>query len=326
MKLIPIAILLFGLPLASFAQPYFCDAPDSVLAKYRDDADRMAIDRTFQNGSTWMDSVNINPEWSQTALGALVAVYNSTSPERDTVVDLLDMHIYPTIPLRKISILANSSLAWIPQLEAGNVPTGNTALDELMQQYGVTAYAFPYTTPGSPRSIFFTTSTNCNTLALADRFDQLPGVIYAGTSGAAGDGNRITDSLSTDHIEITFGYGWGDCPAGCGARHYWKFNVGPDCEVDFVESYGTPMFIPTVINKETLVPTRAWPNPTSDRLFFNAPAPKGRLQVQNLDGRTVQTVSYDEDGVDVSSLPSGIYLLRQLDQPEAAPFRFVVTH
>lgn len=122
MKLIPLAILLFGLQTASFAQPYICGAPDSVLAMYRDDADRMAIAQAFQYNSTWMDSVNINPEWAQPDLGALVAVYHSTSPQRDTVVDLLDMHIYPIIPLRTISVLADSTLAWVHQLEDGNVP------------------------------------------------------------------------------------------------------------------------------------------------------------------------------------------------------------
>jgi hypothetical protein len=47
MKLIPLAILLFGLQTASSAQPYICGAPDSVLAMYRDDADRMAIAQAY---------------------------------------------------------------------------------------------------------------------------------------------------------------------------------------------------------------------------------------------------------------------------------------
>lgn len=187
MKLIPITLLLLGLHLASFAQPYFCEAPDSILARYRDDADRMTIDQTFRYSSTWMDSVNINPEWAQTNLGALIAVYNSTSPERDTVVDLLDMHIYPIIPLRTISVIVDSTLAWVHQLEAGNLPTGNTALNGLMQQYDVVEYHFSSWAPGANRVISFSTGTNCNTLALADRFGQLPDVAFANASGSAGD-------------------------------------------------------------------------------------------------------------------------------------------
>lgn len=250
MKLCPIVIPLFGLLKASFAQPYFCEAPDSVLALYRDDADRMAVDRTFRNGSSWMDSVPINPEWAQTSLGALVALYNSTSPERDTVADLLDMPIHPIIPLRTISVLADSTVAWVHQLEQGVVPTGNSALDGLMQQNDVVEYYLSRYAPGANRSIFFTMGVNCNMLSLADRFGQVPGVVYANASGSVGDGDPITDSVHTDHIAATFGYGWLDCPAGCGARYYWDCSVQPDCCVEFIGSHGLSPFS-----------HRAWKNP-----------------------------------------------------------------
>ena len=326
MKLIPITLLLLGLHLASFAQPYFCEAPDSILARYRDDADRMTIDQTFRYSSTWMDSVNINPEWAQTNLGALIAVYNSTSPERDTVVDLLDMHIYPIIPLRTISVIVDSTLAWVHQLEAGNLPTGNTALNGLMQQYDVVEYHFSSWAPSANRVISFSTGTNCNTLALADRFGQLPDVAFANASGSAGDGDQITDSVYSDHIEITFGYGWGDCPAGCGGRYYWKFSVQPDCAVEFIGSYGMSPFLGLGVDEIPSVQWQAWPNPASDRLHVDGPVPKGTLMVHSLDGRSIMTASQYGHGIDVSGLHSGVYILRQIDRPEVAPLRFEVVH
>ena len=326
MKFIPIVFLLFGLQPVSFAQPYICDASDSILARYRDDADRMTIDQTFRYSSTWMDSVHINPEWAQTTLGALVAVYNSTSPERDTVVDLLDMHIYPIIPLRTISIIVDSTLAWVHQLEAGNLPTGNTALDGLMQQYDVVEYHFSSWAPGANRVISFSTGTNCNTLALADRFRQLPDVAFANASGSAGDGDQITDSVYTDHIEISFGYGWGDCPAGCGGRYYWDFLVQPDCTVAFIGSHGMSPFLGLGMDEPGSPQGRAWPNPTSGRLHIDEPVPKGPLMVYALDGRSAMTASQYGEGIDVSGLPSGVYLLRQVDRPEVAPLRFEVVH
>ncbi|MBS1942048.1 MAG: hypothetical protein JST38_14350, partial [Bacteroidetes bacterium] len=84
-----------------------CPAPDSVVALYRDDADRLALARTLRNGTTWVDSVAIDPAWAQTAMNALVAVYNSDLPARDTVVDLLHIHAYPTSTMRLLLVSAD---------------------------------------------------------------------------------------------------------------------------------------------------------------------------------------------------------------------------
>lgn len=326
MKLSTLLLLLLGSHLTTFAQDYPCEAPDSVLTMYRDDADRMAIARTFQSGSTWMDSVDIDPEWAQSAMSALVAVYNSTSPERDTVVDLLDIHIYPIVPLRSFTVRANASQDWVQQLEAGNVPTGNATLDGLMQQYDVIDFDVWSWPTGASRVISFNTGTNWNLLALADRFEQIPGVFYASVTGSAGDGSRITDSVYTDHVEITYAYGWGDCPAGCGAFYYWVFSVQPDCSVEFLFSYGLSPFFNTRVGEVTHSVLHAWPNPVSDVLHLDLSVPEKSLTLYSIDGRQVDSPVFQNEGIDVRGLPPGIYFLRRSDHPEKVPLRFEVMH
>ena len=318
--------VLLGVQQVNFAQDYPCIAPDSVLAQYRDDADRMAIARTFQNGSTWMDSVDINPELAQTAMSALVAVYNSTSPERDTVVDLLNIHIYPMIPLRSLSVIADSSLDWVQQLEAGNVPTGEPTLDGLMQLYNVVdhnLWDFPFS---ANKLITFNTGTNWNLLPLADQFEQVPGVINASPNGSVGDGSRITDSVYTDHIEITYAYGWGDCPSGCTAFYNWVFSVLPDCSVEFLDGYGQSPFNTIQVPEVPGPSFHAWPNPVSDVLHWDRSVADEALALYSIDGRHVGLPAFKGDGIDVRGLPPGTYFLRRSDRPGEVPLRFEVVH
>ncbi|MBS1945794.1 MAG: T9SS type A sorting domain-containing protein [Bacteroidetes bacterium] len=310
----------------SFAQAYPCEASDSVLAMYRDDADRMALTKTFQDGSTWMDSVVIDTALAHTALSALVAVYNSSSPQRDTVVGLLDIHIYPLIPLRSLVLSTDSSLDWVHQLVAGNIPTGNTALDELLDRYDVIDVE-PWTWPIDDSQYFtITTGTNWNLLPLMHLFEQLMGVNYCATNGTIGDGDRIAASVYTDHVEVTYSYGWGDCPAGCGGFYHWVFNVYPDCSVEFMFGYGQSPFT-TVHVAETLEPSlTAWPNPVSTVLHLKGRKLDGPLALYGIDGRPLGPPERVDQGIDVHKLPTGIYLLRHADRPDVPPLRFVVVH
>jgi hypothetical protein len=326
MKFIPLSLLLFGLQTASFAQPYFCDAPDSVLAKYRDDADRMAIEQTFSSGSTWADSVNINPELAQMNLGALIAVYNSVSQARDSVIDVFDIHKFPSIALSSFIVTADSTLPWVQQLSAGVVPTGDAIVDQLLSNYEVESQDVLSWTTFNNKSIVFQTGTNWNIQAVSATFAALPGVLFAEPNWGCCDGSTIKDSVFTDHVQLIYSRGWGDCPAGCTERRFWEFNVGPDCTVDFVGSYGTPIFNPSGIREDETNRPRIWPNPAQRLLHVEAASRTGTFAVFGLDGRSIVSASPYSDGINVSALPSGIYLLRQIDRPEAAPLRFVVAH
>ena len=319
-------LLLLGLHQSGFAQTYPCVASDSVLAMYRDDADRIALAKTFQNGTTWTDSVAIDTVPAQTAMAALVAVYNSTSPQRDTVVDLLDIHIYPHIPLRSVILSADTSLDWVHQLVAGNIPTGNATIDSLMQQYDVVDVNPWNWIVDATQEFTFTTGTNWNLLPLTTLFAQIPGVNYCEVNGTFGDGDRITDSVFADHVLITYSYGWGDCPAGCGGFYHWVFSVQPDCSVDFIGGYGQSPFIPSNVSETTTTSTVAWPNPTAGMLHLKEPFRKGAYAVFGMDGRAFGAPAVCGDGIDSSGLPSGSYLLRNTDRPWESPIRFTVLH
>jgi len=64
-----------------------CTAPDSITEKYIDDADRLALRKTFRIGSSYRDSVTFSKSFSNVSQNALIAVYNAYSlPARDSVI------------------------------------------------------------------------------------------------------------------------------------------------------------------------------------------------------------------------------------------------
>ena len=84
--------------------------------------------------------------------------------------------------------------------------------------------------------------TPVNIIALASLFKSADGVNHAEINGFLGDDDNITAEDNRSHLEFKFSVGWGDCPAGCIQRHFWKFNVHPDGTVEYTGSEGSPLF------------------------------------------------------------------------------------
>lgn len=321
---VAVAVLLACGPLA--AQPFSapCTAPDSIVERYQDDADRLALSRTFRNGSNWMDSVAIDTAWSRTAMNALLAVYNSSSPARDTVVDLLDIHVFPVVRLRMFYVVADPALPWMQQFQLGNNTTGTPAIDELLSTYGIALTNYhDWAWLGGPHMAVLGTNANVNLLALSALFAAQPGVAYAEPDNGCCDGNTITDSVHTDHVNLVYSRGWGDCPSGCTARRFWEFNVFPDCSVQYVGSYGSPLPQPTSVPLHLLPAVRLYPNPSSDFIRFDGVAPGQPALLYSAQGALIQQFTVDAGHLDIRQLPAGVYWIRFTDDPAVAPVPFV---
>jgi len=305
MKHIILTIAFVG-PFMACAQPFLvpCPAPDSVQAMYQDDADRLALSRTFRNGTTWVDSVAIDPDWSATAMYALLAVYNADLPERDTVVDLLSIHVYPSVTLRSVIVSADGALPWMQQLALGNLPTGTPSIDQLIADHGLTLANF-YTWPGPSTGdhiAVFEAEAHSNVLALAAMFAAVQGVSYAEPNGNLGDGNTITDSVYADHVRVVYSFGWGDCPAGCTLRRYWEFSVYFDCSVVFSGSWGDNLVGTTDVPQLQLPVVCLYPNPVDDVLHIQLPpgyGNGGEWEVRDATGRIIMSGRLEGNGIRV---------------------------
>ena len=135
-----------------------CYAPDSIVELYQLDADYLTVTKFYdlsypeddENNFGWpfpafapdsnsiyvpsfsSDSIDVTipKHLSDSILKALIAVYNATEiPERDSVVDLFDIHNVPLFSFTSFDLFE-------PSLENG-LPTGDVIVDSLANLYNL---------------------------------------------------------------------------------------------------------------------------------------------------------------------------------------------
>jgi hypothetical protein len=302
-----------------------CVASDSVTALYKVDAQRMALRKIVRRGLSFKDSVEIPQSHSDTVLKALVAVYNAVNlPARHEVITAYNIHSIPDYNLNVLNIAADSTRAWMDSLQHGNVPTGNYLFDSLF-----TRYHFQLGTYYNISNLLYyhyvslVSDSNYNIAAILPAFNSVAGVYYTETENVTTDGNDIKDSIFSDHVQLVYSYGWGDCLSGCTERAYWKFNVYYDCTVEFVSKYGDEL-IATNFNSYELNNAYVFPNPFRDFISVKGFEAPFTYSIMDLNGKILA----EEKAITTKiSLPekmeSGFYLLRISNASTQKTFKII---
>lgn len=275
-----------------------CSAPDSIITKYTIDAQTLALRKIFRQNLPEKDSVYIPQSHTDTILKALLAVYNATDlPARDTVISMYNIHSFPELMFYGMTLMTSDSVWWAQQLRAGITPTGNSDIDNLLTQYNFSVdYHMDLTL--THRIIFhLVTDTVFNMQVIANEFAIIDSIQSVEVDHPVGDGNDIVDSIYSDHVELFYSYGSGDCPSGCMSRRYWKFNVYFDCSVAFVGSSGDIWSSMKEVSEKQV---SVYPNPFSDKLTIE---PNVSYQLFDLVGREINRNN-------LSELPVGVYILK----------------
>ncbi len=295
-----------------------CIAADSIIAKYKEDADRLALRRVNSMNYTYIDSINIPEQLSDTILKAIIAVYNATTiPARDSVITMLDIHSFPIPEVKSVLVSADPGLAWMQQLQNNIIPTGNSTIDSLMEKYYLIMNSYhTWSNLLSYHSVEFKSDSSYNMLMLANKFETIPDVMYASAINIPGDGNDITDSIYPNFVELVFSLGWGDCPSGCTARRYWKFHVFHDCSVSYLGSYGN-LLLSNSISDIQNVELKIFPNPSTGFITINSNAKINSIIAHNILGEEVynsiiSNTDYEKENsleINLSTKPKGIYFI-----------------
>lgn len=228
--------LLYGFP-SIVAPP---SLPDSVAEAYAEDAANLAFEIVRETDGDAADIV-LPTALRETLFNALGHVWHVNDiPARDSVVSQCDIHVFPGYSLHEIIVAVDTSASWVQAWMNGNVQTGELAIDRITQAWDLTLND-PLNPDCSLCFVVLRTDQSLNTVALAAEFTGIQGVWYAESNGFGGDGNTIDVAPHEDAIELVYSRGFGDCPAGCIGRHYWRFSVAADGSVEFVESYGSPL-------------------------------------------------------------------------------------
>jgi len=320
-KELTIAILLITLALLSSGQnvPSSCTAQESIIEKYQPDADRLAVRRIFQDSLAYMDSIEIPQSHTDTFLNALIAIYNAFPlAARDTVVDIFDIHSFPRPIMNSFDIAADSNLYWMQKLRNEELPTGHPTIDSLAELYNLSIENYStYSGSFIWHIVTFGSDENYNLLPLVNIYNSIQGVFSAEPSGIVGDGNDITSTLYPSYIELIFSVGWGDCPAGCTERRYWKFKVYLDCSVDYIESYGSPLTISLAKDNE-LNQFSIKPNPASNQVIIESNL-KGHFEFKIFNSMGIlvkEGTSLSNESIELEEFDSGIYIVSLLKEGE----------
>lgn len=236
----PVSSVELGIEFIRLSHADESQVPDSLKKAYIEDAGILTLRIVQEVGGEINNQVELPNELLTTLYNALIYFYNATDlAARDSVVDMYDIHINHTWAIRSLIVAIDSTKAWTQAWRKGERLTGQRQIDRLMVKYDLELenyYKFPWA-----HTVTLASSRPMNMAALAKRFAGIKGVGYAEPNGGGGDGPNITAQVGTDNWLLTYSLGWGDCPSGCIARHYWSFEVDSSGEVAYTGSSGTPI-------------------------------------------------------------------------------------
>lgn len=215
--------------------PSMLTFPDSLALSYREDAARLALRARIDNGPHPVP-IEIPVPRIDAFFASLAQVYDLVSAERDSVFSVYGIHTFEWPELRSLIVAVNESYGWTEAWQNGKTWTGYDAVDKLIEAHALTLVRYresgSYAVLESARPVYMS--------ALADAFEEIPGVRYASPNQRGGDGNDIVVRTGPSFLELDFSVGYGDCPAGCLYRRHWVFRVDGPGRARFVGSYGDP--------------------------------------------------------------------------------------
>lgn len=306
--------------------PSSCAAPDSIVARYQDDADRLALRKFYFNNLTYKDSIEIPQPHSDTILNALIAVYNALAiPARDTVVNQYNIHSFPDRVMNYIQVAADSTLGWMQQLKNGIIPTGNPTVDNIINTYHLNIDNYrTYSGLFYWHQAVFKSDSNYNMPPMTLLFNPIAGVFISEPVNTCCDGNNITGTIYSNHVELIYSIGWSDCSSGCIERRFWKFKVYYDCSVEFMGSYGNLLPLVTGIEEHSKKSLLVSPNPFNEVIHVSGANEGMEYSITNLLGQElIKGKSMNTKIENLGKLPSGIYILNVKTDNQRATFKLL---
>lgn len=153
---------------------------------------------------------------------------------------------------RGISIRTESDDGWWDAWERGERFTGREDVDALIERYGLTVEESRHWYSLDGWTFWLAGPEPVNTSAIAREWEGIEGVSSVspdpewtahawGNALHFGDYNALRIDVDGESLVVDYGFGWGDCPAGCIDYHRWRFRVSTSGAVALIESLGDPV-------------------------------------------------------------------------------------
>src|SRR6266853_1247900 len=209
--------------------------PAELRAAYLEDGSRLALRDLLANG---FSEVPIPQDAVRPYYNALVLVYATALPARDTVVDVYRIHTMgPATRSLLLQLLGNEP--WVQHLARREIPTGDPTVDTLLTRYSLSVGS-AYTMQNGDVLLTLAPPEPLNMQALAGLFHGITGVRFAEPNNLVGDGNDMSGLIDGSRVLLDYSVGYGDCPSGCIARRFYHFAVHEDDTVEYLGASGSP--------------------------------------------------------------------------------------
>lgn len=210
---------------------------DSLKSILKLDAERLAFADLISDTSLKLTLIKLPANDVEKYYRGLVRIFNARNyVPFDKIYIKRFINTFPYISLNNLSISFDTTIEWTQAWINGQLLTGNSDIDYLIETYSLSLGSRYY------NYITLTSSESYNLFALGKKFENIAGVLCSAPDRAAGDGNNITaKTLNEGGLYYIYRVGWGDCPAGCINSHFWDVLASPDGKVTFIKEYGVPL-------------------------------------------------------------------------------------
>lgn len=232
---------------ACFIMANYCQAQNNckslhVSHFYKQDVRSLVVKDIW---NTWTDTDKIELPVARVSYvqEGMSAIFNSSSPERDTVFDIMCLHDSTYIQHEShLLVFFDPAYSWTQNWKQAKTFTGNPDIDKMMANYNlvVTGYHnFPNHIIRFQHCVEVTSENVLNMDALEDSLELIAGVNQV-------DRNDIITPVTINMIryqqignirEYNFILRWSDCFTGCWNERGWVFEVDAGCTAKFVNAW-----------------------------------------------------------------------------------------
>ena len=216
--------------------PCFIDA--TAQDYFRNDSEGLAYQEIVSDVShDGYNEIELDEETVQFYLCRLSAIYQSaidTSSEVHNMIFKYHVHQGERVMLDELVLKFTDSSSLYYQLIDDPAGTDNVFLNELYSLHDFN----PAYHSETNYSVIIKSQENYNVRLIIETLEEDPNIINVYPSLYFLDGESITYTKYDEYVEFIFGFGWGDCPSGCFAHHYWTIRVDNSYNVELIDEFG----------------------------------------------------------------------------------------
>jgi hypothetical protein len=207
-----------------------------------EEAIALAVDRLGRMGLPAAElPVSPSPALVDSIHRSLIAIYELTSPARDSVFDVYDIHGW-TEGMYESVVDIDAGAPWLDAWRQGSVATGDLAVDSILEPLDVWSVEPRERAFYGDRAFLLQFRVPVNWWILDERLTRSPYVDRVSPRLLQlGGGHYVALERGDGQWLFRFSIGWTDCPSGCADRYEWRFEVNDDGSARFVGGSGDPI-------------------------------------------------------------------------------------